>query len=203
MVVWGLALLHPGRVDKLINLSLPYQARGDIPWIEVLEQFLGSDYYFVHFNRQLGVADAILDANAGRFLGNLYRKIVPLQAPEPGMVMINLAKAEAPLGEPVMSEDELAVFVSAFERSGFTGGINWYRNLDQNWHLLADVDPIVRHPALMIYGDRDVIPRSPNLSEFVPNVEVIGLDCGHWIQQEKPEETNRAILDWLNKQSAK
>lgn len=203
MVVWGLALLHPDRVKTLINLSLPYQPRGDVPWIEVLEQFLGSDYYFVHFNRQPGVADAILDANAGRFLGNLYRKNVPMQAPEPGMVMINLAMAETPLGEPVMSEDELAVFVSTFEKSGFTGGINWYRNLDRNWHLLADVDPIVRHPALMIYGDRDVIPRSPNLTEFVPNVEVIGLDCGHWIQQEKPEETNQAILDWLKKQSAK
>jgi pimeloyl-ACP methyl ester carboxylesterase len=203
MVVWGLALLHPGRVKTLINLSLPYQARGDVPWIEVLEQFLGSDYYFVHFNRQPGVADAILDANAGRFLSNLYRKNVPLQAPEPGMVMINLARAEAALGEPVMSEDELAVFVSAFEKSGFTGGINWYRNLDRNWHLLGDVDPIIHHPALMIYGDLDVIPRSPNLTEFVPNVEVIGLDCGHWIQQEKPEETNQAILDWLKKQSAK
>lgn len=203
MVVWGLALLHPGRVDKLINLSLPYQARGETPWIEVLEQFLGSDYYFVHFNRQPGVADAILDANARRFLGNLYRKNVPLQAPDPGMVMINLAMADAPLGEPVMSDSELAVFVSAFERTGFTGSINWYRNLDRNWHLLVDADPIVRHPALMIYGDRDVIPRSPNLSEFVPNVEVIGLDCGHWIQQEMPDETNQAILTWLERQGGR
>ena len=74
------------------------------------------------------------------------------------MAMINLAKAETPLGEPVMSDSELAVFVSAFETSGFTGGINWYRNLDRNWHLLADVDPIIQQPALMIYGDRDCGP---------------------------------------------
>ena len=54
----------------------------------------------------------------------------------------------------------------------------------------------------MIYGDRDMIPQSANLKEFVPNVEVVNLDCGHSIQQEKPEETNRAILKWLEQQDA-
>ena len=98
MVVWGMALLHPARVSRLINLSLPYQERGDIPWIAFLEQFLGSDYYFVHFNRQPGVADAVLEANTARFLTNLYRKNLPLVPPEPGMMMINLARADTPLG---------------------------------------------------------------------------------------------------------
>jgi pimeloyl-ACP methyl ester carboxylesterase len=93
--------------------------------------------------------------------------------------MINLAKAETPLGEPIMSEIELAAIISAFESSGFIGSINWYRNLNRNWHLLADVDPIIQQPALMIYGDRDVVPKSPNLTQFVPNVEVVSLDCGH------------------------
>lgn len=202
MVVWGLALLHPSRVSKLINLSLPYQERGETPWVEFLEQILGGDYYFVHFNRQPGVADAILDANTARFLRNLYRKNVPLAAPEPGMAMINLARAEAPLGEPVMSDSDLATYIAAFEKSGFAGGINWYRNLDRNWHLLADIDPIIRQPALMIYGDRDVIPRSERLKMFVPKVDVIGLDCGHWIQEEMPDETTRAILAWLNQRAA-
>lgn len=202
MVVWGLTLLHPNRVNKVINLSLPYQERGETPWIELLELILGSDYYFVHFNRQPGVADAVLDENAPRFLRNLYRKNVPLQAPEPGMAMINLARADTPLGEPVMGDRELAAYVSAFEKSGFTGGINWYRNLDRNWHLLADVEPIIHQPTLMIYGDRDVIPKSERLVDFVPNVVVVSLDCGHWIQEEMPEETNQAILNWLAQQSA-
>ncbi len=113
------------------------------------------------------------------------------------MMMINLARAETPLGEPVMSDDELAVFVSAFETTGFTGSVNWYRNMDRNWHLLANVDPIIQQPTLMIYGDQDPIAKSENLQDFVPNVEVVSLDCGHWIQQEKPEETTRVILDWL------
>ncbi len=167
-----------------------------------MEEMLGADFYFVHFNRQPGVADAVLEANTFRFLRNLYRKGVPLGAPDPGMAMINLANAEAPLGEPVMSDRELAVFVSAFEASGFTGGINWYRNLDRNWHVLADVNPVIQQPTLMIHGDRDAVQRSERLTEFVPNAEVVTLDCGHWIQQEKPEETNQAILKWLDQREA-
>ncbi|MGB5757814.1 MAG: alpha/beta hydrolase [Acidimicrobiales bacterium] len=202
MVVWGLAVLHPNRVSRVINSSLPYQERGEQPWIEFMEAVFGGDFYFVHFNRQPGVADAVLDANAHQFLRNLYRKNLPPAEPEPGMTMINLAKAETPLGQPVMTDDDLAVFVSAFESSGFTGSINWYRNLDRNWHLLADVDPVIQQPTLMIYGDQDPIARSENLQDFVPNVQVVSLDCGHWIQQEEPEETTRAILSWLEQQDA-
>lgn len=200
MVVWWLTLLHPNRVNNVINLSVPYQERGERPWIEWMEEIFGDDYYFVHFNRQPGVADAVLEENTSKFLRNMFRKNEPPRAPQPGMAMINLARAETPLGEPIMSDSELAVFVSAFESSGFTGSINWYRNLDRNWHLLADKDPIIQQPTLMIYGDRDVIPKFERLTEFVPNVTVVNLDCGHWIQQEKPEETNQAILKWLEQQ---
>lgn len=197
MVVWGLTLLHPTRVNKVINLSLPYMERGEKPWIEFMEEVFGGDFYFVHFNRQPGVADAILDKNAAQFLRNMYRKNAPISPPPPGMMMINIARAATPLGEPIMSGNELGVFVSAFESTGFTGSINWYRNLDRNWHLLADVHPIIQQPTLMIYGDRDAIAKSENLTVFVPNVEVVSLDCGHWIQQEEPEEVNRVILKWL------
>lgn len=199
-VVWRLSLLHPNRVNKVIALAVPYQERGDRPWIELMEEFFGSDYYFVHFNRQPGIADAVLEENTSQFLRNMFRKNVPSKEPEFGMAMINLAKAEKTLGEPIMSDSELSVFVSAFESTGFTGSINWYRNLDRNWHLLADVNPIIQQPALMIYGNHDVIPKSANLTEFVPNVDVISLNCGHWIQQEKPEETNQAILKWMEQQ---
>lgn len=196
-IVWSLALLHPEKVNKIINLALPYMQRGEKPWIEFMEEVFGPDNYFVHFNRQVGVADAILDANKSQFLGNLFRKNVPPTMPEPGMMMINLAQSVESVGDPIMTDDELNVYVSAFEKSGFTGGINWYRNLDQNWHLLADVAPIIQQPALMIYGNYDMIPKSENLSDFVPNVEVASLDCGHCIQQEKPEETTQLILNWL------
>lgn len=196
-VVWSLALLHPERVSRIINLALPYQERGERPWIESMAEFFGEDHYFVHFNRQYGVADQVLEHNTYQFLNNLFRKNVPLSAIEPGMMMINLAQAISSHGEPLMSEGELAVFVAAFEKSGFTASINWYRNLDRNWHLLADLDPVIRHPALMIYGERDLIPKAQNLSDLVPQVQELSLDCGHWIQQEKPEETNQLIIEWL------
>lgn len=202
MVVWSLTLLHPTRVDKVICLSLPYPARGEVPWLQWMEAVLGSDYYFVHFNRQPGVADAVLDENPARFLRNLYRRNEPPAQPRPGMVMIDLALADTAPGEPLLNERDLAFYLLAFEKSGFTGGINWYRNLDRNWHLLADVDPIIHQPALMIYGDRDSVARAENLAAFVPNVEQAYLDSGHWIQQEKPEEVNRTILDWLERYDA-
>ncbi|MBM7478696.1 alpha/beta fold hydrolase [Oerskovia jenensis] len=201
-VVWGLTLLHPERVSRVINLSLPYQERGERPWIEVMEAVLGGDFYFVHFNRRPGVADAVFDENPHQFLRNLYRKNEPPTEPRPGMALIDLARATTPLGDPVLSDGELAVLASSFESTGFTGSVNWYRNLDRNWHLLADADPVVKQPALMVYGDRDLVARSESLAEFVPDVEVVTLDCGHWIQQELPDETNRAILTWLEKQDA-
>ena len=200
-VVWSLAQLHPERVNKIINLALPYQERGEIPWIELMENYMGSDNYFVHFNRQPGVADSILDEHTEQFLRNIFRKNIPPTPPEPGMLMINLAKAKEPKGEPIMSDRELDVFVSSFQSSGFTSSINWYRNLDRNWHLLADVDPVIQQPTLMIYGDRDMIPKSEKLSDFVPNVEEVSIDCGHWIQQEAPEKTTQVILNWLNKKN--
>lgn len=199
-VVWSTAVLHPARVNKVIALSVPYLERGEVPPLAFIEAIVGSDSYFVHFNRQPGVADAVFDANARQFLRNLYRKNAPAAEPEPGMPLINLAHAETPRGEPVMSDVELAVFVDAFVASGFTPSVNWYRNVDRNWELMEELDPIVRQRALMIYGARDTVMRAPNLEAFVPRVEVVELNCGHWIQQELPDETTHLILEWLQRQ---
>ena len=99
------------------------------------------------------------------------------------------------------SDRELAVFVAAFESSGFISSINWYRNVDRNWHLLADIAPIIDQPALMIFGAHDFVARNERLADVVPNVTEIEFDCGHWIMDEMPDETNRAILTWLERQS--
>lgn len=197
MVVWWLSILHPERVRSLVALSVPYVERGPAPWIDLMEQALGGDYYFVHVNRQPGVADAVLDADPARFLRNIFRSTDAPPGPPTGMWLIDVARQSDPAGEPIMSDRELDVFVAAARQAGFTGGLNWYRNLDRDWHLLADVDPVVRQPALMVYGARDTVMRPPDLARFVPRVEEVTLDCGHWIQQERPQETNRLLLDWL------
>ena len=65
---------------------------------------------------------------------------------------------------------------------------------------MTNVKPRIEHPTLMIYGEKDVIPKSQNLRDFAPNLDVVSLNCGHHIQQETFEETNEAILTWLANQ---
>ena len=200
IVVWNLALMHPKRVSGIINLSVPFMERGEREWVSFWEDALGGDFYIVHFNRQPGVADAAFEENPRKFLNNLYRTEQWHEAPPnlpAGMPLISLAKADAMPGNLMMAEKDLDVFVRAFETSGFTGGINWYRNFSRNWHLTENYTPLIKQPTLMIYGDYDSVPKGKNLLDRAPNTTIVNLACGHWIQQEKPEETNRAMINWL------
>lgn len=200
IVVWNLAMLHPQRVRGVANLSVPFLVRGERDWVSFWEERLGGDFYIVHFNRQPGAADAVFEAHTENFLRNLYRtRQWQHAAPDlgPGMALLNMATAPELPGDRLMSDGELTVFVDAFEHSGFTGGINWYRNFARNWEILADVEQRVPQPALMIYGRYDMVPPNPDLATYVPNVETHTLECGHWIQQEQPQETNRLLLEWL------
>ena len=204
IVVWNMALIHPNRVKALINLSVPFMERGPTEWVSFWESRLGGDFYIVHFNRQPGVADAAFEKNLDQFLENIYRtnqwKEEPIDL-GPGMNLITLASSPklkgGMTGDPLMSPEDLAVFKNAFQISGFSGGINWYRNFSRNWEILAKYPQQVNQPALMIYGDYDSVPKSSNLEQFVPNVTEVSLDCGHWIQQERPSQTNKAIKEWL------
>lgn len=203
IIVWGFAMIHPTRINRLINMSVPFMERGETEWVGFWEQMLGPDMYIVHFNRQPGVAEKAFEANTDRVLRGMYRTDQWLDAPSteeplPGMPIINLAEGKVqPGGKLMMSEEDLTVFVKAFNQSGFTAPLNWYRNFTRNWGILGDYEQQVKVPTLMIYGDYDMVPKSPNLGDFVSDLEVESLDCGHWIQQERPEETNRIMLDWL------
>ena len=204
IVVWNMALIHPNRLKALINLSVPFMERGPTEWVSFWESHLGGDFYIVHFNRQPGVADAAFEKNLDQFLENIYRtnqwKDKPIDL-GPGMNLITLASSpklkDGMTGDPLMSPEDLAVFRNAFQISGFSGGINWYRNFSRNWGILAKYPQQVNQPALMIYGDYDSVPKSSNLEQFVPNVTEVSFDCGHWIQQERPSQTNTAVKEWL------
>lgn len=201
IVTWYMAQLRPERMLGLAALSVPYLERGPTEPIAFWESRLGGDFYIVHFNRQPGVADAAFARNPGNLLRNLYRRghwNAPRQ-PRPGMAMINLVDDTDLPGELIMSEADLQVFVAAFGAGGFTGPINWYRNFTRNHDLLAHCDPHVRMPALMIYGDFDMVGRNERMANFVHDLEVHSLPCGHWIQQEEIGATNRILLDWLGR----
>lgn len=207
-VVWNMPLLYPDRVSGVVSLSVPFSPRGDFEPIAALEQLFGPNHYIVHFNRQPGVADAAFDANTQRFLSNIFRHPVPVdqatvtpdEQPSFNVSLMDALDAEDPPGEPLMSEEELDVFVEAFNKGGFRGPVNWYRNITRNWEASAN-NPRTRIevPCGMIYGAYDVVPHGGDVSEYVPNLETITLDCGHWIQQEKPDEVNAFLLDWLQR----
>ncbi len=114
------------------------------------------------------------------------------------MSIVDMARIDVQRGDLMMSEEELDVFVSAFQHSGFEAPCNWYRNFSRNWELTSGLEHRVEHPALMIYGRYDMV-RPVDMSDSVADLEIYTLDCGHWIQQEKPVETNDILIDWLNR----
>lgn len=204
IVTWGMTQLLPERMSGLINLSVPYLNRGPKPWVEFWDQMLGDDFYIVHFNKQPNVAARVFEANTERHLRNMYRTDQWLDEPSPppqGMPLIYSATHDGAPGRLCMSEEELAVFVKGFETSGFEYPICWYRNFDRNWKLLGEVPADVRDkvtiPVLMIHGTYDIVPKNPTLGDVVSDLETIELDCGHWIMQERPEQTTKHMLDWI------
>jgi pimeloyl-ACP methyl ester carboxylesterase len=204
IIVWNLAMMHRQRVSAVANLSVPFMQRGPSEWVGFWEKMLGGDFYIVHFNRQIGVADEAFAANTRQFLNNMYRTNQWQHPPVdlgPGMNMINMANlpelADGMPGDPLMSDQEMQVFLDAFANSGFTGGINWYRNFSRNWEIIGAFEQRIHQPTLMIYGDYDMVPKSENLEDFVSDLTVHSFPCGHWIQQERPEDTNTVLLNWL------
>jgi pimeloyl-ACP methyl ester carboxylesterase len=206
-VVWNMPLLYPDRVAGVVGMSVPFSPRGDSDPVAMLEQFFGPEHYIVHFNRQPGVADAAFASNPRRFLNNVFRRRQrgedraesSEEKPSFKVSLMGLLELTDPPGEPLMSEEELEVFINAFNRGGFTGPINWYRNITRNWEMSADLTQHIAVPCAMIFGAYDIVPKGGDVSAYVPNLESITLECGHWIQQEKPDEVNTFLVDWLKR----
>ena len=108
---------------------------------------------------------------------------------------------------PWLGEADVNFYAAEFARTGFRGGLSWYRNIDRNWELLAPfAGARVTVPALYIAGDRDLVVAFrgmdqliPNLSKFVPQLRgtIMLPGCGHWTQQERAREVNAAMIDFL------
>jgi pimeloyl-ACP methyl ester carboxylesterase len=102
--------------------------------------------------------------------------------------------------QPILGPEEMKVYVDTFRRTGFTGGINWYRNMTRNWERAADLDHVVRVPSLMVMAELDlVLPPSAadGMEAIVPDLEKhLVRGSGHWTPQEKPAEVSATILDW-------
>ncbi len=209
IVVWHMAQLFPERVAGVIALNTPYQPRRPQDLISTLRHVYGEEHYMVAF-QQPGRAEALFERDVARVLERMFRKpksggAVRLPPEQIGRLLtLDALAGEGPAGgTPFLAPEEFQFYVDTFRRTGFTGGINWYRNLRRNWELLADAPQRVEAPALMISAASDVFlpPRlTEGMEAWVPRVERhIIPDCGHWTQQEQPEAVNRLVLDWLRR----
>jgi pimeloyl-ACP methyl ester carboxylesterase len=191
-VAWWMAVLHPERVRAVAGLSVPFIPRAPAAPIPIMRRHLGEDFYIVWF-QQPGVADEALARDVRRTL-TTNRVWTAKWADEDG--------AE-PQRADWLSEQELAVYVEAFERTGFTGGLNWYRNMDRNWELTEAVaERRIEQPALFLTGEDDpvrnfmpAVAMDGWVTDLRANVLVAG--AGHWVQQERPDEVNAALLDFF------
>jgi pimeloyl-ACP methyl ester carboxylesterase len=191
IVAWQLALAHPDRVSAVVGASIPFTPPGPAPPVATMRAALGDDFYIVWFQEE-GVADAALARDVRRTL-TATKQWSPEWA----------AGEDRPPLPPWLGEADVQVYVDAFERTGFTGGLGYYRNLDRNWERSrALAGRRIEAPALFVTGSRDPVKQfmpAQLMDGWVTDlrgvVEVEG--AGHWVQRERPDAFNAALLRFL------
>jgi len=211
IVVWQMPLIHPDRVAGVIGLNTPFLPRAPADPIVIMRNRFGPDMYIVWFQNP-DEPEAVLGADTTKTMRFFMRKPAALAAAaEPSASGSTFAFKDllqqwdgATGGEQLLTPDELAVFADAFREGGFFGPVSWYRNFTRNWEraetLPTRIDGI---PCLMITAELDVV-LSPAMAEpmpaFIGDLEThMVRGSGHWTQQEKPDEVNRLIADWLDR----
>jgi pimeloyl-ACP methyl ester carboxylesterase len=210
-VVWGSAQLHPDRVAAVVGMSVPPVPRAQVPPTQAFRAIFGDNFFYMLYFQQPGVADAELDADPGKTL----RRVIFGQA-APGdqaaaMRMLRpgpeglIERIPEPDGLPSwISADELDHYVAEFSRTGFTGGLNWYRNMDRNWEIQGNLtSAAITVPAMFIGGTDDLVlgfMRPDRAKEVItgPYREVLIEGAGHWLQQERPDRVNELLLEFLS-----
>jgi pimeloyl-ACP methyl ester carboxylesterase len=218
-VAWHAALLRPDRFRAVIGLSVPFRPRAAARPTTLMPQTADAIFYQLYF-QQPGLAEAELERDPRAAIrellywasGDSPRGSRAPGGGDVGMVPRNggfLTGRETPEAlPPWLTEADIDFYASEFKRTGFRGGLNWYRNIDRNWELLAPWSSAqVTVPALYVAGDRDLVVAFrgmdkllPALKQFVPQLRdtIMLPGCGHWTQQERPAEVNAAMLAFLN-----
>jgi pimeloyl-ACP methyl ester carboxylesterase len=211
-VAWHCALFRPDRFRAVAGLSVPYRPRRPAAPTSIMPQTDSEIFYQLYFQAE-GVAEKELEQDVRKtvrsFLAGRVNKDDPPMNPMVPKQGGWLNARPLPQSLPKwLTETDLDFYVAEFERTGFRGGLNWYRNLDRNWELMSPWSGArVAVPAIYIAGEQDLVVKFPgtdqliaNLKQFVPQLQktIMLPDCGHWTQQEKPNEVNSALLTFLN-----
>jgi pimeloyl-ACP methyl ester carboxylesterase len=190
-VAWHLARAHPERVRAVAAMSVPFAPPAPAPPIDIFRRRLGEEFYMVWF-QQPGVAEAALSADVRRTLTT--REVWTADW---------ASRDEQPPLPPWLDEDDLAVYVDTFTATGFAGGLNYYRNIDRNWGIAKALgNRRVVVPAMFLTGSRDPVQRfmpTAAMHEWVTDLRIERTieGAGHWVQQERPDEVNDTLLEFL------
>ena len=209
-VVWNLSMLAPERVRAVAALSVPLAPRGERDPITTLEFLFQDRFFYILYFQAPGVADAELAADVEttfrRLMGRSGRELgaATIQpTPDASTGFLDRLGSPGPLPS-WLSQEDLDYYVAEFTRTGFTGGLNWYRNLRRNWELTEHLtDAKVEVPAMFLTGEHDPVRAfmtDEHLDDRVPDLraKVTLPNTGHWVQQERPDEVNAAILEFLD-----
>jgi pimeloyl-ACP methyl ester carboxylesterase len=208
-VAWHAAMFRPDLFSAVAGLSVPPPLRGRGRPLDTLRQAGIHNFYWQYFQAP-GVAEREFERDVAltmrALLGRGFSDPAASLLVEIGKGFLGDATIDRPL-PAWLSEADLAHFIAAYRRSGFRGGINWYRNIDRNWELTAPWHAAqIRQPALFIAGSRDSVitgligaRRLKDIARVVPNLKqkLIIDGAGHWIQQECPDQVNAALIDFL------
>jgi pimeloyl-ACP methyl ester carboxylesterase len=220
-VAWNAALMRPDLFPAVIALSVPYTPRTvvriegrPVRPTEMFKILAGESFLYLLYFQEPGVAEAELEADVRHWLRGFFFTASGDMPPEKvrflGMPKSSLFSDAFEFPEKLpdwLTEQDLDYYAGEFERTGFRGGLNWYRNFDRSWEQMAAfTDAGITVPALFIAGDRDGViaasrPALDALPQTVPKLRdsILLEGCGHWTQQERPEEVSRAMLDFLEK----
>ncbi|MEU4038923.1 alpha/beta fold hydrolase [Streptomyces collinus] len=208
------ALLHPEVFRAVGLLSVPYAAPGGPRPSEVFARMGGEQEFYVSYFQEPGRAEAEMEPDIRGWLAGFYAAMsadtMPAQGePDPHFVSRTGGRLRDrfPGGKlPAwLTEDDLDVYVGEFERTGMTGALNRYRNMDRDWEDLAPYNGApIKQPSLFIGGAldasttwmADAIDAYPVTLPGLASTHILE-GCGHWIQQERPEEVNRLLTAWL------
>lgn len=210
------ALLYPEVFRAVGLLSVPYAPRGGPRPSEVFARMAGPEEFYVSYFQEPGRAEAEIEPDVRGWLAGFYAALSGDTMPGPGDpdphfvaaggTMRARFPAHAAEARPGwLSEGDLDVYAAEFERTGLTGALNRYRNMDRDWADLAALDgtPLTQ-PSLFLGGSEDpsttwmadAVAAFPTTLPRLLSCHLLN-GCGHWIQQERPVEVNRLLLEWL------